>query len=68
MVRESWSKNILKPGKPGKISCKDGWTLENEIEWLEFYIKHQQSTLNALYEQRAWWERFIDYCNGKTNI
>ena len=58
----------MKPGKRGEISCKDGWTLENEIEWLEFYIKKQQAVLNNLYDKRDWWERFIDYCNGKANV
>jgi len=58
----------LKPGEKGKFDCKEGWTLENEIEWLELYINLQQSTLNSLYAERAWWERFIAYCNGKANI
>jgi hypothetical protein len=55
----------MKPGTKGITDCRAGWSLEDEIAWLEFYIELNQAHLNRLYEDRAWWIRFIDYCNNK---
>ena len=60
----------MKPGKPGVVDVKKGWSLENEIEWTENYIIRleeqwvcQDNRLHKLYLERAWWMRFIRYCN-----
>lgn len=63
----------LKPGTQGaEPDVKLGWTIENEIAWLEFQIELQksilelrESQLQGLLEQRAWWDRFLNYCLGK---
>jgi hypothetical protein len=59
----------IKPGKPGIIDVKTGWTLENEIEWTENYtsnlehtLHYQYDRLDKMYKQKAWWCRFIRYC------
>ena len=57
------------PGDPGLYDTKKGWSLENEIAWTENYIsrlenqlQYQDDRLNKLYLQRAWWSRFLRYC------
>jgi hypothetical protein len=57
---------MMKPGHRNRTDCDDGWTLEDEIAWLEFYIQLNTRVLNKLYEERDWWKRFIDYCNNKS--
>ena len=52
----------MNPGEKGKIDLKEGWTLENEIAWLEFYIDLNKKVLRQLYSERIWWIRFLDYC------
>ena len=55
-----------KPGTHGALpNTRVGWTLEDEIAWLEHEITYQSARLDKLYKERAKWERFITYCNGK---
>jgi len=54
----------MKPGIKNKVDTKEGWTIENEIAWLENYIEFNKRCLDEFYAQREWWVRFIDYCNG----
>ncbi len=63
---EACTLHTLKPGVRGRTSPKEGWTLENEIAWLEHYLEGQHLRLERLYAQRSWWERFILYCNTPT--
>jgi uncharacterized protein YecT (DUF1311 family) len=64
---------LTTPGKTSVTDVKKRWSLENEIEWTENYIRcleralgFQDDRLNKLYLERAWWERFIRYCNTPT--
>jgi len=52
----------MKPGLKNKVDTKEGWTLENEIEWLENYIEFNKRCLADFYAQREWWVRFLEYC------
>lgn len=63
----------MRPGTRGEYDVKTGWSLENEIEWTENFIKeleraleYQDNRLNAMYLQRLWWARFLRYCNSTT--
>lgn len=60
----------MHPGTRGEYDMSKRWTLENEIEWTENFIRrlersleHQDERLNAMYLQRLWWLRFLNYCN-----